>query len=164
MRKYTVSDGFPYYIEQLQNADYRQLFVSQDNFALLETISEDKAKYRYAPGKWSMKQIIGHITDHERIMTYRVLRISRKDTTPLAGYDQELLVANSRFDALSWLDLLADFKNVRAATVSLMNTFSEEQFYLKGFVWKFEMTIEDFLKSTIGHELHHINIIKEKYL
>lgn len=164
MRKYTVSDGFPYYIEQLQNADYRQLFVSQDNFALLETISEDKAKYRYAPGKWSMKQIIGHITDHERIMTYRVLRISRKDTTPLAGYDQELLVANSRFDALSWMDLLADFKNVRAATVSLMNTFSEEQFYLKGFVWKFEMTIEDFLKSTIGHELHHINIIKEKYL
>ena len=164
MRKYTVSDGFPYYIEQLENADYRQLFVSQDNFALLGTINEEKAKYRYAPDKWSMKQIIGHITDHERIMTYRVLKISRKDPTPLAGYDQELLVANSRFDELSWMELLADFKNVRTATVSLMNTFSEQQFYLKGFVWKFEMTIEDFLKSTIGHELHHINIIKEKYL
>jgi hypothetical protein len=164
MRKYTVSDGFPYYIEQLENADYRQLFVSQDNFALLGTINEEKAKYRYAPDKWSMKQIIGHITDHERIMTYRVLRISRKDPTPLAGYDQELLVANSRFDQLSWMELMADFKNVRTATVSLMNTFSEQQFYLKGFIWKFEMTIEDFLKSTIGHELHHINIIKEKYL
>jgi hypothetical protein len=97
-------------------------------------------------------------------MTYRVLRISRKDPTPLAGYDQELLVANSRFDQLSWMELMADFKNVRTATVSLMNTFSEQQFYLKGFIWKFEMTIEDFLKSTIGHELHHINIIKEKYL
>lgn len=164
MRKYTVSDGFPYYIEQLENADYRQLFVSQDNFALLGTINEEKAKYRYAPDKWSMKQIIGHITDHERIMTYRVLRISRKDPTLLAGYDQELLVANSRFDQLSWMELMADFKNVRTATVSLMNTFSEQQFYLKGFIWKFEMTIEDFLKSTIGHELHHINIIKAKYL
>ena len=164
MRKYTVSDGFPYYIEQLENADYRQLFVSQDNFALLGTINEEKAKYRYAADKWSMKQIIGHITDHERIMTYRVLRISRKDPTPLAGYDQELLVANSRFDQLSWMELIADFKNVRTATISLMNTFSEQQFYLKGFIWKFEMTIEDFLKSTIGHELHHINIIKEKYL
>jgi hypothetical protein len=164
MGKYTISDGFLYYIEQLENADYRQLFVSQDNFAFLETINEEKAKYRYAPGKWSIKQIIGHLTDHERIMTYRVLRISRKDASPLAGYDQELFIANSRFDELSLKELIADFKNVRTATISLINTLSEQQFYLKGFVWKFEMTVEDFLKATIGHELHHLKIIKDKYL
>src|SRR5690554_4433973 len=164
MMKYSVSDGFPYYIELLGNADYRQLFSSQESFAFLETISEEKASYRYAPDKWSIKQVIGHITDHERIMAYRVLRFSRKDTSPLAGYDQELFVKNSRFDELSSKQLIADFKNVRMASVSLINTLSDQQFYLKGFVWKFEMTIEDFLKATIGHELHHINIIKERYL
>jgi len=164
MMKYSVSDGFPYYIELLGNADYRQLFSSRENLTFLETISEEKASYRYAPDKWSIKQVIGHITDHERIMAYRVLRFSRKDTSPLAGYDQELFVKNSRFDELSLKQLIADFKNVRMASISLMNTLSEQQFYLKGFVWKFEMTIEDFLKATIGHELHHINIIKERYL
>ena len=164
MMKYSVSDGFPYYIELLGNTDYRQLFSSRENLTFLETISEEKTSYRYAPDKWSIKQIIGHITDHERIMAYRVLRFSRKDTSPLAGYDQELFVKNSRFDELSLKQLIADFKNVRMASISLMNTLSEQQFYLKGFVWKFEMTIEDFLKATIGHELHHINIIKERYL
>ena len=164
MMKYSVSDGFPYYIELLGNTDYRQLFSSRENLTFLETISEEKTSYRYAPDKWSIKQVIGHITDHERIMAYRVLRFSRKDTSPLAGYDQELFVKNSRFDELSLKQLIADFKNVRMASISLMNTLSEQQFYLKGFVWKFEMTIEDFLKATIGHELHHINIIKERYL
>lgn len=162
--KYTVSSGFPYYIELLENADYQQLFLSKENFAFLERISEEKANYRYAPDKWSIKEIIGHMTDHERIMAYRILRFSRKDTSQLEGYDQELFVKNSRFDELSSQQLIEDFKNVRKATVSLIGTLSEQQLNLKGFAWKFEMTIEEFLKATIGHELHHINIIKEKYL
>lgn len=164
MTKYTVSDGFPYYIEQLGGKDYMQQFSSQENFEFFDTINEEKANYRYAPNKWNIKQIIGHITDHERIMTYRVLRISRKDTSQLAGYDQELFVENSRFDELSLKQLMDDFKNVRKSTLSFIGTLSKQQFKLTGFVWKFEMTIEDFLKATIGHELHHINIIKEKYL
>lgn len=72
--KYTIQEGFPYYIELVGNTDYRKLFSSQENFNLLETISEEKSNYRYAPNKWSVKQIVGHITDHERIMTYRALR------------------------------------------------------------------------------------------
>jgi uncharacterized damage-inducible protein DinB len=164
MAKYTVSDGFSYYIELLGNKDYLQEFLSQENFSFLDTISEEKANFRYALDKWSIKQIIGHITDHERIMAYRVLRISRKDTTKLAGYDQELFVENSRFNELSLNQLIEDYKNVRKSTLSFINTLSEQQKKLTGFVWKFEMTIEDFLRATIGHELHHINIIKEKYL
>jgi len=162
--KYTVGDGFPYYIELLGNLNYRQLFSSQQNIALLESINEEQGCYRYAPGKWSIKQIVGHITDHERIMTYRALRFSRKDTTQLPGYDQNLFVDNSRFDELSLQQLITDFKNVRAATNSFIDSLSEKQLNLKGLAWKYELTVEEFLKATIGHEMHHITIIKDRYL
>ena len=162
--QYTVQDGFPYYIELLRDLNYRQLFSSQENFALLESISEEQASYRYAPGKWSIKQIVGHMTDHERIMTYRALRFSRKDTTLLPGYEQNLFVNNSRFDELSLQQLLTDFKNVRSATNSFIDGLSESQLNLKGVAWKYELTVEEFLKATIGHEMHHIRIIKNKYI
>jgi uncharacterized damage-inducible protein DinB len=161
---YTLQDGFPYYIELLGSKDYRLFFSSQDNFVLLNGISEEQASYRYAADKWSIKQIVGHITDHERIMTYRALRFSRKDTTLLPGYDQNLFVDNSRFDELSFQQLVTDFKNVRTATNSFINSLSDAQLRLKGAAWKYELTVEEFLKATIGHEIHHIDIIKENYL
>ncbi|MEO6330603.1 MAG: DinB family protein [Ginsengibacter sp.] len=162
--KYTVQDGFPYYIELAGNSNYRQLFSSLENFALLGSINEEQACYRYAPGKWNIKQIVGHITDHERIMTYRALRFSRKDMTQLPGYDQNIFVENSRFDELELQQLLTDFKNVRTATNSFINSLSDLQLNLKGTAWKYELTVEEFLKATIGHEMHHINIIKNNYL
>lgn len=162
--KYTLQDGFPYYIELLGNTDYRQLFSSPENFGLLEGINEEKSAYRYAPGKWSIKQIVGHMADHERIMIYRTMRFSRKDTTQLPGYDQDVLVNNSRFDELSFQLLLTDFRNVRNATISFVNTLSEAQLKLKGFAWRYELTVDEFLKATAGHEIHHMNVIKERYL
>ncbi|POY35949.1 DinB family protein [Solitalea longa] len=162
--KYTVQDGFPYYIELLGNTSYQQLFSSNENLTLLESLDEEKATHRYAAGKWSIKQIIGHITDHERIMTYRALRFSRNDKTLLPGYDQNLFVENSRFDELSFKQLLTDFKNVRSATNSFIDSLSEEQLSLKGQAWKYELTVEEFLQATAGHEVHHINIIKERYV
>ena len=83
--KHSVNDGFPYYIELVGNHDYKALFLSEENIKLLESLTEAQASYRYAPNKWSIKQIIGHITDHERIMVYRALRFSKKDKTPLPG-------------------------------------------------------------------------------
>jgi len=162
--QYSVNDGFPYYIELLGNRDYKQLFSSTETFGLLGSITEEQAGYRYAPGKWSIKQIIGHITDHERIMTYRALRFSRNDQTLLPGYDQNLFVDNSRFDELTIQELVQDLANVRAASNSFINGLSEQQLLLKGTAWKYELTVEEFLKATIGHELHHIAILKEKYL
>ena len=162
--QYTVEDGFPYYIELLGKEDYRKLFSSGENIALLESITEEQAKFRYSPGKWSIKQIVGHITDHERIMTYRALRFSRNDSTQLPGYDQNLFVEHSRFEELSLAQLIMDFKNLRAATNSFIDSLSESQLQLKGFAWKYELTVEEFLKATVGHELHHISIIKDRYL
>jgi hypothetical protein len=162
--KYTVADGFPYYIELAGQSNVRQLLASAENFKLFESLTEAQSHHRYAPGKWSIKQIIGHITDHERIMSYRALRFSRKDLTPLPGYDQDFFVDNSRSDELSLPFLIQDLKNVRQATLSLLDSFSEEQLQRKGLAWKFELTVEDTLKATIGHELHHMQIIREKYL
>jgi len=162
--KYRLEDGFPYYIELIETVNYRQLFSSQENLTWLGTISEEQANYRYAPNKWSIKQVIGHITDHERIMMYRALRFSRKDTTQLSGYDQNLFVENSRFDELTLQQLITDFKNVRNASCSFIDSLSEFQLKLKGFAWKYELTVEEFLKATIGHEIHHVDIIKKRYL
>lgn len=162
--KYSINDGFPYYIELLGDKDYIELFRSKENLNLLRSFSDAQAAYRYAPGKWSIKQIIGHKTDHERIMTYRALRFSRKDKTPLPGYDQNTFVDNSRFDELTWNQLITDLENVRNASNSFINSLSKEQLALSGTAWKYDLPVESFLKATIGHEMHHINVLKQLYL
>ena len=162
--KYKVEDGFPYYISLLGDRNFKQQFLLRDNIILLESLSEENANYRYAQNKWNIKQIIGHISDHERIMIYRVLRFSRKDTTQLLGYDQDNFVYNSNFNDLTFQKLLEDYKNVRNASNSFIANLSASQLAFKVQAWKFELTIEDFLKATIGHEIHHFNVVKEKYL
>ncbi|MFI1771898.1 DinB family protein [Thalassobellus citreus] len=162
--KHKISDGFPYYIECVGNNDYKQVFKSKQYIKLLGTLTEDQSTYRYADGKWSIKQIIGHITDHERIMMYRALCFSRKDKTLLPGYEQNLYVENSRFNEQPFSQLLTDLDNVRNASLSFIESLSPEQLLLTGKAWKFELTIEEFLKATIGHEMHHLDIIKQRYL
>lgn len=161
--KNSVNDGFPFYIELVENLDYKLLFKSEDHIKKLESLTEAQASYRYASGKWSVKQIVGHITDHERIMVYRALRFSRKDKTPLPGYDQDLYVENGGFDELPFSSILSDFKNVRQATLSFIASLSPEKFELRGTAWKYELTINDYLKAIIGHELHHFEVLKLKY-
>ncbi|HTJ49732.1 MAG TPA: DinB family protein [Cyclobacteriaceae bacterium] len=158
----TVSDGFPYYASLVKNLN--ESFHSEENFNLLSRLTPEQWSYAYASGKWTIKQIVGHITDHERIMSYRILRFSRKDSTSLPGYDQDLMVNNSRFNDLGGSDLLEDLRNVRKATLSLMKSLSPEQLQLTGKAWKYELTVEEFLKATIGHELHHFIVLHERYL
>ena len=160
----TPSDGFPYYISLTQGQSYVSLFKSTNNIQLFNSISEVKAGFRYANDKWSLKQILGHIIDHERIMTYRALRFSRKDLTLLPGYDQDLLVMNANFDQHAFSELLHDYQSTRSATNSFISLLSEEQTKLKGIAWKFELSVEETLRATIGHELHHLKIIKERYI
>ncbi len=105
---------------------------------LLDTIIEDQGNYRYASDKWNIKQIVGHITGHERIMMYRALRYSPNDSILLAGYDQNLFVDNSRSNELSLQQLIIDFKNVRLATNSFINYLSPLQLKLKGTAYKYE--------------------------
>lgn len=161
--KYTPQDGFPYYFDLAGAEDLPTLFSSSTNFNLLKSIGEAKATYRYAPGKWSIKQVVGHMTDHERIKMFRAFQLSRTQQVQLWGYDQNFLVDNSRFDALSIQQLVTDFENVRRASLSFVDSLSEKQLQRKGQARQYEITLEAFLRSIIGHEVHHVNIIKEKY-
>ena len=160
----TVSDGFPYYIEITGVTPVKTLLTDPSFETLLSSMSEEKSKHRYAEGKWSIKQILGHIVDHERIMAYRTLRFSRKDITPLPGYDQDLMVNNAYFDEFKFSQLVHDYKTVRASTISFVNFLKPEQMTLTGMAWKFELTVDEMLRSIVGHEMHHIKVLKERYL
>ena len=160
----TRSSGFPYYISLLGDQDYTALFLSRANFDWLESISEQQSTYRYAVGKWSIKQIVGHMADHERIMIYRALRFSRKDSVELPGYDQNPYVENARFDDILFTDLVQDFRNVRTSSISFMMMLSDDQLACKGIASRTEVSVEDLLKATVGHELHHMKVLQEKYV
>ena len=161
--KHSPADGFPYYFNLVKKYGCRDLFLSQTTFTFLDTISEEKACFRYSKEKWSIKQIVGHITDHERIKMFRAFLLSRNDSVELWGYDQNSLVENSRFDELPLQQLVTDFRNVRSSSISFIDALSEKQLGRKGMARNYKVTLETFLKSIIGHELHHLNIIKEKY-
>lgn len=162
--KYTPEDGFPYYFDLATNVDCQSLFSSLSTFTFLDSIDEEKAAYRYAPDKWSIKQVVGHITDHERIMMLRAFLMSRNEFVKLWGYDQISLTNNSRFEDLTFDQLRTDLLNVRKASTSFVETLSESQLKIKGMANQYEVTLDSFLKSVIGHEVHHLNIIKERYI
>ena len=162
--KYTPEAGFPYYFDLVKNEHYQALFSSSSTIDFISSISEEKARYRYAPAKWSIKQIIGHITDHERIKGFRAFLMSRNEMVELWGYDQNRLVDNSWFEELRVEELITDFVNVRKASISFIEALSEDQLKIKGQAREYEISLEDFLKSIIGHEKHHVDIIRERYI
>ncbi|MFD0048160.1 DinB family protein [Actinomycetes bacterium NPDC127524] len=145
----------------LKNVLARQL---QDTLTLLSGVSEAEENYRYAQGKWSLKEVIGHITDVERIMSYRLLRISRGDQTSLAGYDDEQYVKEAMFHTRTFSSLLEDYQAVRNSTISLLNSLPHGSEARSGFANNGEITARAIAYIIAGHELHHVNIIKEKYL
>ncbi|WP_271766148.1 DinB family protein [Aquimarina algiphila] len=161
--EYKPEDGFPYYYSLVKDDGLYSLFSSPSTLTFLKSIDEEKGNYSYSSGKWTIKQVVGHITDHERIKMFRAFQLSRKETVELWGYDQNLLVSNARFEELRMKQLITDISSVRKASVSFINTLSEKQLKIKGMAQEHQVTLEEFLKSIIGHERHHINIIKEKY-
>ena len=161
---YTPQDGFPYYLALTNDAELMHRYTSTATVECLATISEERASHRYQPDKWSIKQVVGHMTDHERIKICRAFLMSRREAVQLWGYDEKALVAHSRFEELTLRDLLQDWANVRKASVSFIATLSASQLRLTGVARTHEVSLEGFLKSIIGHELHHLSILKEKYL
>lgn len=127
-------------------------------------IPTDKVDYRYAEGKWSIKELLQHIIDAERIFAYRALRIARKDKTPLPGFNEGAYAEESNASARSWQSLLEEFEAVRKSTDLLLQSFTADQLQQSGITNEYYNTTIAISYVVFGHILHHINILKERYL
>jgi len=154
------------YISLVHNNDILAVFEDQrrQTLLLLSGRAEADGDLRYAPDKWSLKEVLGHINDTERIMSYRALRIARGDQTPIEGYEQDDYVRNGPFAQRTLPDLIEDYIAVRRATVSLFRNLDEPAWNRRGVANKNEITVRALAYVIAGHELHHRRILEEKYL
>lgn len=129
----------------------------------LSNIEEAKGDYRYAPEKWSIKEVLLHIIDTERVMAYRAMRFARGDTKELVGFDQNLFAENADVSNRTIADLLAEFKSVRQASIFLFKYLTEEESKQIGNASGFPVSVRALAAIIIGHAVHHLNVIKEKY-
>ncbi|MBC5839368.1 DinB family protein [Flavobacterium muglaense] len=130
----------------------------------VQDIPMDKFDYRYAEGKWTIKEIIQHIIDTERIFAYRALRISRNDKTPLPGFDENDYVDNTNANERNLQGLLTEMAVVRQATLSLFNSFSKEQLMRIGTASNTSISVRAIGFIMIGHQKHHQKVFEERYL
>jgi hypothetical protein len=132
--------------------------------ALLGGLSEEQASHRYEPGKWSVKQLVGHVTDAERIFAYRALSFARGETNPLPGFDQDPYVANAGSDDRSIAELAEEFATVRKANVMMFRALSEEAWSRSGIASDNPISVRALAYILLGHERHHLRILRERYL
>jgi uncharacterized damage-inducible protein DinB len=137
---------------------------SAETMAFYRGISEAQASQRYAPDKWSIKQVLGHLLDSERIFAYRALCIARGEQQSLPGFEQNDYVAAANFDDVRWSDLLEDFAALRASTLRLLRSFTPAMLARKGIANRNECTVLAFAFVIAGHELHHVRGLKRDYL
>ena len=136
----------------------------ETTFKLLSEVTSEQAEFRYDAGKWTLSEVLGHLTDTERIMSYRILRIARGDTTPLVGFDENEFVKEASFYARTMADILEDYQNVRRATISLLKGLPQHSLAYRGNANGFDVSVETIAYMIAGHELHHLKIIEERYL
>jgi uncharacterized damage-inducible protein DinB len=137
---------------------------SHETAILLRGLSEQQASHRYAPDKWSVKQLVGHVTDAERIFAYRALSIARGETKALPGFDQEPYVANSGADERSIADLAEELAAVRRANVMMLRGLSDEAWRRTGTASDNPISVRALAFIMLGHERHHMRILHERYL
>lgn len=131
---------------------------------LLSPLPKEKTLYRYDEGKWSIRQVIGHMTDTERIMAFRALAFSRGEHQPIPGYDHDAYVHQANFDDRSAVDLLKEYEANRNSTIHLFSSFTPEMMTKRGTASNVEFTVRALGFIICGHEIHHINVFKERYL
>lgn len=133
-------------------------------FALLNSIPPKKHDYRYAEGKWTIKEVVQHMIDGERVFSYRALRFARKDDTPLPGFDENLFAQTAKADKRKWSDLLEEFAALRKASEAMFSSFDNEQLEQSGVASESPTYVLGIGYILAGHVNHHCGIIKERYL
>ena len=154
------------YVRRVPQGDIIHTLERQlaETSALLSGIAEDQANFRYAPGKWSIKEVLGHLTDTERIFTYRALCFARNDKTALPGFDENDYVRFAKFYNRTVPDLLNEFGHVRNASIGLFQSLDEEEMVRRGVANGREFTTRSIAYIVAGHERHHLSILRERYL
>ena len=135
----------------------------QEDTESLRGLSDEEACFRYSPDKWSIKQVLGHVIDTERIFAYRALRIARGDKTPIEGFEQDDYVRNAPFERISMTELMNEYAAVRTSTISLFRHFAPEAWTRIGTASGKEVSVRALAYMIAGHELHHRKVLKEKY-
>ncbi len=163
------SEYAPYYgryIGTVPDDDFLDALERQgrETVDLLEKIGEGESTYRYAPGKWNIREVVGHVTDTERVFTYRALAFARGETAHLPSFDEQKWAGASSAGTRPLKELIAEFKAVRAATLSLFQSFSEEELVRSGMASDNPVSVRALAFITAGHERHHVNVLREKYL
>jgi hypothetical protein len=153
------------YISRVAGTDILGTLDAQRRQTLLLLSGRDDrdGEYRYAPGKWSAKEALGHVCDTERVFAYRALRIARGDQTPLAGFEQDDYVKNSPFAKAPMEEIIEDYIAVRRASITLFRNLDEAAWVRRGVANKNEVSVRALAYIIAGHELHHRRILEEKY-
>lgn len=163
-----VNDYAPYYQQYMDKVDGEDILLVLDKqlfscLDILKKIPKEKEDYAYAPGKWTVKELIGHITDTERIYAYRALRFSRNDKNPLPGYEQDDYVKEyPKNRKLS--DIINELELLRQSNILLFKSFNEEMLNRTGNANGYDITVLSILFVVAGHLEHHIRILQERYL
>jgi hypothetical protein len=136
----------------------------ENTLSLLRTIPTDKANFRYAPDKWSVKELLGHLIDSERIFSYRALCFARNDQTPLPGYEQNDYVRNANVDNRNLVEMAEEFATVRRATIQLFRPLNETEWLRHGKANENDISVRALAYIIAGHELHHMEVLRTRYL
>lgn len=157
---------FQVYIEKVSEDELLTAFSNQFPVItkLLSSITEEKSDYAYDTGKWTLKELLQHIIDTERIFNYRALCIARKESASLPGFDENDYAENSNGNSRKWNDLVDEFLAVRRSTEFLYKSFTDEMLKASGLSNNKSITVNSLGFTTVGHFYHHKKIIEERYL
>ena len=160
------AEAYAPYLAEAGDGDVRTLLQGQmgEVTALFAGLSETQGGFRYAPGKWSLKDLLQHLSDAERIFAYRCLRIGRGDATPLPGFEEEAYAAAARADERPMADLLADFRATRTASLTLFHGLPDSAWGQQGTTNGRTITARCIPFICAGHAAHHLTVIRERYL
>jgi hypothetical protein len=164
-----ASEHQPYYrkyVDLVPDGDLVQTLRAQldETLALVGGVPEGRGGHRYAPGKWSIREVLGHVIDTERVFAYRALRIARGDATPMEGFDENAYAAASDADARTLADLAEELRHVRLGNVAFFRALGDEALARRGTANGAEVTVRALAWILAGHELHHRALLRERYL
>ena len=163
------TEAAPYYftyIDRVAAGDIRRIIRDQEAkvVALAESISEEQSRHRYGPDKWSIREVLAHLNDCERLFVFRAFWFARGFESPLPSFDQHIAMAASGADARSWRSHLDEFRQIRASTVAFFDGLPDTAWDRRGIASDNPFTVRALAYMVAGHVIHHVEILRQKYL